>query len=91
LWRRGSATLREVNLYEGSRLAHSTVMTTIDRLFKKGVLSRVQLLPSKAYLYTPVYTQAKLEIKAATASLRNTFALDTLLPLSHLVDVIAEL
>ncbi len=40
LWAKGSATVRELveNGYED--LAYTTVMTTLDRLYKKNVLMR---------------------------------------------------
>jgi predicted transcriptional regulator len=41
LWRRGSAaTVREVRSELGLELAYTTLMTTLDRLFKKGLLDR---------------------------------------------------
>jgi len=50
LWRGGSFSVREVNRILGEKsLAHTTVMTTMDRLFKKGVLSRTK--EGNAYIY----------------------------------------
>ena len=50
LWRRdGLLAVREVNRALGGKLAHPTVMTTLDRLFKKGLLDRTK--EGTAYLY----------------------------------------
>jgi BlaI family penicillinase repressor len=41
LWRgRGETSVREAQAQLGGGLAYTTVMTTLDRLFKKGLLSR---------------------------------------------------
>ena len=41
LWRREDpATVREVKRDVGPQLAYTTLMTTLDRLFKKGLLDR---------------------------------------------------
>jgi predicted transcriptional regulator len=41
LWRRdAAATVREVKREVGPELAYTTLMTTLDRLFKKGLLDR---------------------------------------------------
>src|SRR5271169_2241346 len=55
LWRRGPATVRE--LMEGGYhdLAYTTVMTTLDRLFKKGVLTREA--EGRAFRYTARFTR----------------------------------
>ena len=51
LWSRGSVTVREV-LAEGKvRQAYTTIMTTLDRLYKKGLLDRVA--DGKAFRYSP--------------------------------------
>ena len=51
LWARGSATVRELVEVGCQDLAYTTVMTTLDRLFKKGLLTRVggrQSLPLRS-------------------------------------------
>jgi predicted transcriptional regulator len=50
LWRsRGERSVREVQGALRGRLAYTTVMTTLDRLFKKGLLVRKR--DGQAYLY----------------------------------------
>src|SRR4029077_17980620 len=54
LWLHGSATVREL-LADGTiRQAYTTVMTTVDRLYKKGLLDRVA--EGRAFRYTPRQT-----------------------------------
>jgi len=43
LWSRGESSVREVARELERRLAYTTVMTTLDRLYKKGFLSRRML------------------------------------------------
>jgi predicted transcriptional regulator len=50
LWREGrDLSVREVHEALGNALAYTTVMTTLDRLFKKGVLDRER--DGRAYRY----------------------------------------
>ena len=55
IWARGEITVRDLHLEVGSRLAYTTVMTTLDRLYKKGLLQRRKL--GKAFYYLPTMTQ----------------------------------
>jgi predicted transcriptional regulator len=60
LWSRAEpSTVREVfeELQQQRPLAYTTVMTVMDKLFKKGVLRRE--LDGRAYRYTPVLEQAE--------------------------------
>jgi predicted transcriptional regulator len=49
IWARGETSVRELYEEIGSRLAYTTVMTTLDRLFKKGLLDRRAL--GRAFYY----------------------------------------
>jgi predicted transcriptional regulator len=40
MWREGPATVREMGRRLGRRRAYTTVMTTLDRLHRKGLLAR---------------------------------------------------
>jgi predicted transcriptional regulator len=91
LWqRRAPATVRE--LVDGScrDLAYTTVMTTLDRLFKKNLLTRD--LEGRAFRYAPALTRDEMHRQAAGEALRQ--ALDSSsaasLPLSYLVEVLSE-
>jgi len=50
VWHRGELSVRDVYEKLASRLAYTTVMTTMDRLYKKGMLQRRKV--GKAFLYT---------------------------------------
>ncbi|NOT61326.1 MAG: BlaI/MecI/CopY family transcriptional regulator [Acidobacteria bacterium] len=52
LWQyRNAVSVRELHQQFGERLAYTTLMTTLDRLYKKGILRRVKA--GRAFLYTP--------------------------------------
>ena len=51
LWSHGSATVRELLADGKIHQAYTTVMTTVDRLYKKGLLDRVA--EGRAFRYTP--------------------------------------
>lgn len=90
LWQRGSATVREL-LEDGSvKLAYTTVMTTLDRLYKKQVLDRVA--EGRAFRYSPRHTQAELERAAAGEAIRQLLGSGSgsSLPLSYLVEAVSE-
>jgi predicted transcriptional regulator len=55
IWKCGSGTVRKIEKAERYRLVHTTVMTTLDRLFKKGLLGRSQEGP--AFRYKPIVSQ----------------------------------
>ena len=51
VWNRGESSVRDVVQSLESRLAYTTVMTTLDRLFKKGLLDRYK--SDRAFVYMP--------------------------------------
>jgi predicted transcriptional regulator len=90
LWQRGSATVREL-LDDGTvKLAYTTVMTTLDRLYKKQVLDRVA--EGRAFRYSPRHTQAELERAAAGEAIRQLLGSgpESSLPLSYLVEAVSQ-
>lgn len=54
LWKHGRASVREVTALLAPPLAYTTVMTTLDRLFKKGLLERSE--SERAFLYWARFT-----------------------------------
>jgi predicted transcriptional regulator len=50
LWSRGESNVRDVIQWLDRPLAYTTVMTTLDRLYKKGLLER--RMPERAFLYS---------------------------------------
>jgi predicted transcriptional regulator len=71
-------------------LAYTTVMTTLDRLFKKNLLSREA--EGRAFRYTPRCTREQLHREAAGEAFRQLLAASpaSSLPLSYLVEIVTE-
>lgn len=55
IWRCGEGNVREVVSQMQRKLAYTTVMTTLDRLYKKGLLQRDKA--DRAYIYSPILTR----------------------------------
>jgi predicted transcriptional regulator len=90
LWRRGNATVRELLKSGDTNLAYTTIMTTLDRLYKKRLLNRSA--QGKAFRYSPRYTQAELERVVAGETIRQLLgpAESSAVPLSYLVEAVSE-
>ena len=43
LWRHGECSVRDVQERLGRRLAYTTVMTTLDRLYQEGTLGAIEV------------------------------------------------
>ena len=63
LWARGESNVRDVVDRLDRPLAYTTVMTTLDRLFKKGLLLRRK--SDRAFIYAPSLSRAQWEHKRA--------------------------
>jgi len=63
LWTSGEGNVREVIDRLGRPLAYTTVMTTLDRLYKKGLLERRKV--ERAFIYSPALTREEWEQKRA--------------------------
>lgn len=72
LWARGEGNVREVVEKLDRPLAYTTVMTTLDRLFKKGLLDRRK--SDRAFIYSPRMSRAEWEIKRAGGVLAGFLA-----------------
>lgn len=55
VWARGEVSVRDLHAEFAPRLAYTTLMTTLDRLYKKELLKRRKL--GRAFLYTPVVSE----------------------------------
>jgi len=93
IWReRSPSTVRA--LHESfPRLAYTTLMTTLDRLHRKGVLDRTKV--GRAFAYEPRYARHEMELQLAARSIegllgaaRGRSALTPLL--SCFVDAVGE-
>jgi predicted transcriptional regulator len=67
LWSRGESNVRDVVQKLDHPLAYTTVMTTLDRLFKKGLLER--RMPERAFLYSTRLTREEWERQRAESIL----------------------
>jgi predicted transcriptional regulator len=63
LWAHGESNVHDVVQRLGRPLAYTTVMTTLDRLFKKDLLVRRKW--ERAFLYAPRWTRREWERKRA--------------------------
>jgi predicted transcriptional regulator len=90
VWARGNATVRELMDASDIGVAYTTVMTTLDRLYKKRLLTRVA--EGRAFRYTPRFTHAELQRAAAGYAIRELLGTSqpNSLPLSYLVEVVSE-
>src|SRR5580700_3132044 len=90
LWSKGSATVRELVEGDSQDLAYTTVMTTLDRLFKKGLLARSE--DGRAFRYTPRFSREELHREAASHAFRQLLDASpaSSLPLSFLVEILGE-
>lgn len=59
VWRRKEVSVRQIALAFDERVAYTTVMTTLDRLYKKGFLNRRK--EGRAYFYAPRFSPEELE------------------------------
>jgi len=63
LWQQGEGTVNDVSSKLSRPLAYTTVMTTLDRLFKKGLLNRQKT--HRAFLYSPRLSRPQWEQQQA--------------------------
>jgi predicted transcriptional regulator len=59
IWVRGEISVRDLHEEFAGRLAYTTVMTTLDRLYKKGLLQRRK--QGKAFFYVPACTEQEYQ------------------------------
>src|SRR5579863_2932753 len=63
LWSRGESSVRDVVPKLSRPLAYTTVMTTLDRLFKKSLLDRRK--SDRAFFYSPRFSRQEWERRRA--------------------------
>lgn len=59
IWRRDEVSVRDIYLAFGERIAYTTLMTTLDRLFKKRLLTRRK--DGRAFVYLPAVSPDEFE------------------------------
>jgi predicted transcriptional regulator len=91
VWDRGEVNVRDTSARLSSRVAYTTVMTTLDRLFKKGLLARRKV--GRAFVYHATATKDELEGAVATELVHSLFERPGGAPLpilSSLVDAVSD-
>ena len=90
LWTRGDATVRELvdeRVVDG---AYTTVMTTLDRLYKKGILDRTA--EGRAFRYRARQNEQEFTANIVAAEMQRLLSStpDPAIPLSFLVDTVSN-
>ena len=91
VWRYDGVNTREVRAHIPRAVAYTTIMTTLDRLFKKGHLTRER--DGRAFVYRAALTRYDMEQSIATGLLRGLLDVDARRShplLSNLVDTIGD-
>jgi predicted transcriptional regulator len=89
LWRGADLAVREVQSRLERTVAYTTVMTTLDRLFKKGLVNR--RLEGRAFVYTAAIAQHEIETRLTAGLVDELLSGEAAAPLlSNLVDVVGK-
>jgi predicted transcriptional regulator len=90
IWARGNATVRELLCVGNLSVAYTTVMTTLDRLYKKQLLTRAA--EGRAFRYSPKVSRQEMQRAAAGQAIRQLLESSGVasLPLSYLVEAVSE-
>ena len=90
LWRTPGQTVNEVEerLRHKREIAHTTVLTTLDRMHAKGYLTREK--QGKAFVYAPHYTREEFERGVAEEVLGALLGQFNEPALSAFVDLVGE-
>lgn len=91
VWTHDEISVREACTVLGSVIAYTTVMTTMDRLYKKGLLARKKV--GRAFVYRATATRQELEGAVATELVQSLLQRDGSEPLpvlSSLVDAVSD-
>lgn len=90
-WQHDEISVRDVCALLTTPVAYTTVMTTMDRLFKKRLLSRKK--SGRAFVYRPSATHDEIRGAVATELVNSLLSRDGSEPLpilSSLVDAVSE-
>jgi predicted transcriptional regulator len=92
VWLRPDQCVRDVQTQLTRRVAYTTVMTTLDRLFKKGFISRRR--QGRAYLYSAALSRSEAAAALTNGVLRRLIAAESSSSarpfLSNLVDAVTD-
>ena len=90
LWQEPGLTVNEVEerLQRRREVAHTTVLTTLDRMHRKGYLIREK--QGKAFVYAPSYTREEFEHRMAQEVLGALLGQFAEPALSAFVDIVGD-
>jgi len=89
VWGTDETTVKEVQAVLARPVAYTTVMTTLDRLFKKGFVARTR--SGRAFVYEALRTREQTEAALAQGIMAGLFAGPSAKPiLSNLVDAVGS-
>jgi predicted transcriptional regulator len=91
VWNHDEISVRDACPQLASSVAYTTVMTTMDRLFKKGLLARRKV--GRAFLYRAAATKKEMEGAVAAELVQSLLHRDSSEPLpilSSLVDAVSD-
>ena len=91
VWAGGEVTVRDVHSQLDGKVAYTTVMTTLDRLFRKGLLARTKR--SRAFVYSALASREELDHIVASDVVSGLLAGEWSAPLpflSNLVEAVGE-
>jgi len=91
IWRLGEVSVRDVHRAFDERVAYTTLMTTLDRLFKKNLLDRRK--DGRAFLYSALVSREDFDrgIKADVIDGLLGYGADEVEPvLAFIVDTISD-
>lgn len=92
IWQHGSQTVREVKDALGvNKSAYTTIMTTMDRLYKKGLLARQK--EGLAYVYRAALSESEFQKRYVEQTVSQLFSRsDSIFPvLAAFVDTAVKL
>ena len=84
----GGATVRDVQALLESSLAYTTLMTTMDRLYKKGLLDRRR--QGKAFVYQPLQSREEAHRGRALTLIQRLLQREPRPVLSCFVEAVSE-
>ena len=89
VWETGETTVKAVQAALPRPVAYTTVMTTLDRLFKKGFVARTRC--GRAFVYQAIRTREQTEAAVAGGMMSGLFTGPAAVPiLSNLVDAVGN-
>ena len=89
VWQGGDGTVKDVQSKLARAAAYTTVMTTLDRLFKKGYVKRERV--GRAFVYRAIRSREQTEAALASGMMSGLFSGNSAMPiLSNLVDAVGN-